>query len=185
MKKIIIMLAAAITSMAAMATEYTGKLTVTVNGVVSEAETTISVVDSADVYNFDLKNLVLVSEEGMQMGVGNISLHNIAGTTAYGYNNIKFNDKVVITEGNLEGVEFWMGPFLGDVPVILNADFNAQALSVNIDIDMMESLEQIIKVNFVGTTPAAPVGKKGDINGDGAVDIADVNACIDIVLGLD
>lgn len=182
MKKIIIMLAAAITSMAAMATDYTGKLTVTVNGVVSELETTISVVDSADVYNFDLKNLILESEEGMQMGVGNISLHNIAGTTTYGYNNIKFNDKVVITEGDLEGVEFWMGPFLGDVPVILNADFNAQVLSVNIDIDMMESLEQIIKVNFVGTTPA---GKKGDVNGDDVVDIADVNGVINIVLGVD
>lgn len=177
------MLAAAITSMAAMATDFTGKLTVTVNGVVTELETTIAVVDSADVYNFDLKNLVLVSEEGAVMGVGNISLHNIAGTTAYGYNNIKFNNKVVITDGDLEGVEFWMGPFLGDVPVILNADFNEQALSVNIDIDMMESLEQIIKVNFVGTTPAVPAGKKGDVNNDNNVDVDDVNEVINIILG--
>ncbi len=177
------MLAAAVCSLAAMATDYTGKLTVTINDAVSEMETTISVADSAGVYNFDLKNFVLVAEDGNRMGVGNISLHNLAGNAAHGFTNIKFNDKVVITDGDLEGVDFWMGSMLGEVPVVLNADFNAQALSVNIDIDMMDTLEQIIKVNFVGTTPAQG-GIEGDVNGDGIVDLSDINICIDKVLGM-
>ncbi|MCQ2287565.1 MAG: dockerin type I domain-containing protein [Muribaculaceae bacterium] len=182
MKKIFVMLAAAACSLAAMATDYTGKLTVNVNDVVSEMETTISVDESAGVCNFDLKNFVLVAEDGNKMGVGNISLHNLAGNTAYGFTNIKFNDKVVITEGDLEEVDFWMGPILGEVPVVLNADFNAQALSVNIDIDMMDTLEQVIKVNFVGTAPAVP-GLKGDVNGDGTVDVSDVTTVINVMLG--
>lgn len=183
MKKVLVMLAAAACSLAAMATDFTGKLTVTVNDVTSEMETTISVADSADVYNFDLRNFILVAEDGNQMGVGNITLHNLAGNTACGYTNIKFNDKVVITEGDLEGVDFWMGPMLGDVPVVLNADFNAQAMSVNIDIDMMDTLEQIIKVNFVGTTPAPAPGVKGDVNGDNVVDVSDVTTVINVMLG--
>lgn len=184
MKKIIIMLAAAITSMAAMATEYTGKLTVSINGIGTSMETTIQAEVVNGKVNFDLKNFCLTSEDGV-IGVGNISIHELEGKQEYGFTNIKYNNNVNITEGDLPGVEFWMGPFLGEVPIVLDCDFNDTAMSVNIDIDMMESLEQIIKVNFVGTTPATPVGKKGDINGDGAVDIADVNACIDIVLGLD
>lgn len=183
MKKVLVMLAAAACSLATMATEYTGKLTVNVNDVISEMETTIQVNDSADVYNFDLKNFVLISEEGTQMGVGNITLHNLPGNNAFGFTNIKFNDKVVITDGDLEGVDFWMGSLLGDVPVILNADFNAQALSVNIDIDMMDTLEQIIKVNFVGTAPAQ-AGKLGDVNGDGDVDVTDSNIVTNVILGV-
>ena len=184
MKKVFVMLAAAACSIAAMATEYTGKLTVTINGISSEQETTISINEETGKYNLDLNNFILVSEE-TTMGVGNINLHGIQATNAYGFDNIKFNVNVQIAEGDLEGIEFWMGPFLGDVPCVMNADFNASALSVHIDIDMMETaLEQMILVDFVGIAPVAPAKPDPDVNGDGAVDVEDVSTVINSILGL-
>ncbi len=181
MKKVIILLAAAVCSLASMATDYTGKLTVSVNGVVTPMEATIQVTEVDGKINFDLNNFCLQSEDGV-IGVGNINLHGLEGETTCGYTNIKYNDNVSITEGNLEGVDFWMGPILGAVPVVMNCDYNEAAMSVNIDIDMMSTLEQVIKVNFVGTAPAQG-GITGDVNGDGAVDVSDVNSVINIMLG--
>ncbi|MDE7377959.1 MAG: calycin-like domain-containing protein, partial [Paraprevotella sp.] len=42
----------------------------------------------------------------------------------------------------------WIGPMLGDVPVVLVAEMTADKLHCLIDIDMMETLEQVIKVTF-------------------------------------
>lgn len=179
MKKVIIMLAAAVCSLAAMATEYTGKLTVSINGVGTSMETTILAAKESGKVNFDLKNFCLKSEDGI-IGIGNISLHNLNGTSECGYTNIKFDDKITISEGDLEGIDFWFGPALEEVPVVMNCDFNDTALSVNIDIDMVDSLGQVIKVNFVGTAPSI----KGDVNGDGGVDVSDVNAIINVILGI-
>lgn len=179
MKKVIIMLAAAVCSLASMAAEYTGKLTVSVNGVGASMETTIQAAKENGKVNFDLKNFCLKSEDGL-MGVGNISLHNLDGTDDCGYTNIKFDDKITIAEGDLEGIDFWIGPALEEVPIVMNCDFNDTALSVNIDIDMVDSLGQVIKVNFVGTAPSI----KGDVNGDGGVDVSDVNAIINVILGI-
>ena len=182
MKKVFVMLAAAACSIAAMATEYTGKLTVTINGISSEQETTISINEETGKYNLDLNNFILVSEE-TTMGVGNINLHGIEATSAYGLDNIKFNGNVQIAEGDLEGVEFWMGPFLGDVPFVMNADFNATALNVHIDIDMMETaLEQMILVDFFGVAPSTPAKPDTDVNGDGVTDVTDSNIVINKIL---
>lgn len=183
MKKVFVMLAAAACSLAAMATEYTGKLTVSINGVSASQETTISIDEESGKYNLDLNNFILVSEE-TTIGVGNINLHGIDATNEFGFNNIKFNGSVQIAEGDLEGIDFWMGPILGDVPLVMNADFNKSTLSVHIDIDMVETaLEQMILVDFVGNAPIAPAKPDPDVNGDGLVDVSDVNTVINSILG--
>lgn len=180
MKKVIIMLAAALCTLAAMATEFTGKLTVSINGVGGSQATAIQINEVDGKYNLDLNNFVLEAD-GETMGVGNINLHGLTATTAHGFNTIQFDGKIEIPAGDLEGVELWMGPFLGEVPIIMTADFNDKAMNVNIDIDMTATLEQIIKVNFVGCAPVQ-AGLKGDVNGDGNIDVNDINTVIDAIL---
>lgn len=186
MKKFIAMLVAAACTLGAMATEYTGKLGVTVNGEGGSQEATITINQVTDsTYDLVLKNFML-NIGGRTTAVGNIELNDINGETDFGYTTIKTDTAIVITEGDLEDIPLWLGPMLGEVPLKMTASFNDQVLSVNIAIDMMEAIGQIINVDFIGTNPEAapgPQGKKGDVTEDGEVDIADVNAVINIMLG--
>lgn len=176
---------AALVSFGAMATDYKGQLAVTINEdeVMMESSITVEKVGE-QTYDLVLKNFVM-ELAGTQMPVGNIELRNIEGTTAYGYTTLKVDQEVNITDGDLEGVAMWMGPMLGPVPIKMTAKLNEQVLSVNIDIDLMSLLEQVIKVNFIGTDPeaAGTTGMKGDLNDDQIVDISDVNGVINLMLG--
>ncbi len=173
------MLAAASCSLAAVATDYTGKLTVTINGVSTSQETTIQISDNDGKYDLDLNNFKLVDGDNT-IGVGNINIHGLEATTAYGFSTIQYSDSIQVTAGDDPTVDFWMGPYLSYVPVDITADFNDDVVSFNIDIDMSTSLGQIIEVTFVGV---APEGLRGDINEDGSVDISDVNTVTNIVIG--
>ncbi len=179
MKKVFIMLAAAACSLAAMATDYTGKLTVTINGESLYQEATIQISENEGKFDLDLNNFKMVSPE-TTIGVGNINIHGLEATNSYGFNNLQYSNNIQIAAGDDPSVDMWMGPMLGDVPIVMSADFNDQMVNFNIDIDMTESLQQVIEVNFVGVAPA---GKTGDINGDDIVDLSDVNTVINIVLG--
>lgn len=179
------MFVAALCTMGAMATDYKGRLAVDVNGVSNSQEANITILAETDTtYTLQLKNFIMVQGE-MKIGVGNIELNQIKATKEFGFTTLKVDQSVLITEGDDPTIALWMGPMLGEVPLVLNASFNDAFLSVNIDIDMQETLEQIIKVNFVGTDPNASSqpGVPGDITGDGSVDINDINKIINIMLG--
>ncbi|MBQ0115423.1 MAG: calycin-like domain-containing protein [Bacteroidales bacterium] len=178
MKKVLFMLVAAVCSLAATATDYTGRLTVAINGEGTQQGTTISINENGGKYDLSLNNFKLISGDDV-MGVGNISLTGVEATEAFGIKTIKFDAPIIITEGNDPEIT-WVGPLLEEVPLKLVADFDKSVLSVSIDIDMMESLEQIINVKFVGSAG----GLKGDMNDDNKIDIVDVNAIINKILGL-
>ncbi|MBO4870580.1 MAG: calycin-like domain-containing protein [Muribaculaceae bacterium] len=191
MKKIALFLTAALCSMAMMATEYAGKLTVNVNGeVISEQENVnISIVNNEDgTANLNLNNFVLgnTAEDGIP--VGNINLEKVPGVKACGFNAIAINQDLLITEGDLEGVVYWLGPDLQEVPIRLIALYNDTEVRVHIDIDMTETdLGQVIEVDFEtpGVDKPASSGVRGDLDGDGKVDVSDVNHVINIILDLE
>lgn len=182
MKKIITMLVAAVCTLGAMATEYAGKLGVSVNGEGMSQEATITINQQEDgSYTLLIKNFCLVTPE-TKLGIGNIELTNVAGSEEYGYTTMFLSKSILITEGDDPSVEMWFGPTLGEVPLEMSASFSEQILSVHIDIDMQSTLGQVIKVDFIGNNPAsAPV--RGDVTGNGNVDVADVNEVINIMLG--
>ena len=130
-------------------TTYTDNLVVSVNEESSEPqETNIIVTKNADgTYTLALNNFALGAGEDA-MGVGNIELTNIVATEENGIKTFTINQNITITEGDAEGVDMWIGPLLGEVPINLNGKMTADKLYCTIDIDMMESLEQIIKVTF-------------------------------------
>ena len=131
-------------------TTYTDDLTVTVNEESTEPQqTNILVTENADgTYTLSLKNFTLGAGEDA-LGVGNIELSGITATEENGIKTFHVNQIINISEGDAEGVDTWLGPMLGDVPIVLGAKMTAEKLYCIIDIDMMDTdLQQIINVVF-------------------------------------
>lgn len=129
--------------------EYTDNLVVTVDGESTEPQpATILFTDNGDgTCNFALNNFCLVAD-GSVAGVGNISLENLELTAKKGFSSFVFNGIINIKEGDDPNVSDWLGPMLGDVPLVLKGEVSDEKLYVTIDIDMQESIGQMIYVKF-------------------------------------
>ena len=135
----------------ATVTPYSNDLSVTINGECTPPQPTeIQLIDEKDgSTSLALNNFMLVSGEDA-MPVGNIYLTNVQRS---GENPMRLTttQKIAIMPGDLPGIDFWLGPMLGDVPVELNAEVADGKMTATIDIDMREALEQIIHVVFAPT----------------------------------
>ena len=160
---------------------YTEQLLVTINGETSEPQTAeITVVDNGNgTINFVLQNFFLSAGEE-QMPVGNVCVENIPVTTGTdGLQYFAFEGPITIQPGTIEGVDMWMGPMIGEIPLKLEGKMNEEKLFVTIDIDMQAMLQQVISVQL-GTDD---FGIKGDLNGDTKVDIADAVTVLNAMAG--
>lgn len=161
MKKFLLLFAVAACSLSALATDYTGTLTVSVNGVASSQPATITINENAgNTYNLVLKNFALKSGD-QTIPVGNIQIDSVAGATTSGVTMLYVDRSIKITAGSDSSVSSWLGPMLGAVPIKMSARFNASNLLVtSIDIDMKKMLGQTIAVLFenVGTHFQMPNG---------------------------
>ena len=142
-------------TLSAMATDYKGNLTVSINGEGSTQPATISIVENAGKYNLSILNFMLGEGESV-LPVGNIVIENVTGAVAGNLTTLYVNKNITIQKGNVAGIadDAWLGPMLGEVPVKMSSSFNTNGfLGVNIDIDMVSTLGQVIKVTFenVGT----------------------------------
>lgn len=135
----------------ATVTPYSNDLSVTINGECTPPQPTeIQLIDEKDgSTSLALNNFMLVSGEDA-MPVGNIYLTNVQRS---GENPMRLTttQKIAIMPGDLPGIDFWLGPMLGDVPVELNAEVADRKMTATIDIDMQEALGQIIHVVFAPT----------------------------------
>lgn len=170
---------------------YTETLVVTINGSSTEPEPkTISVTRADNTISFTVENLILISEDGDEMPVGSIALNGLALTNKGSYDEFSFNGNVVISAGNKEGIEEdgWLGPMLGEVPLVLRGKINDNKLYVTIDIDMMESLTQIIYVkigeDFASSVSVVDVAKKVKEMKEGKATKADVEGVVNSVLNI-
>ena len=131
------------------AQNYDEKLVVTINGESTDSIPASIIVEQREdgKINFVLKNFMLVAGEDV-MPVGNISLEGVDVVQEEGYKAISTNQTITIQPGDTTDIpaEGWIGPFLGEVPILLNGKLNDTNLYCTIDIDMTESLEQVINV---------------------------------------
>lgn len=184
MNKVFTLMAAAVFSLAAMATDYSGKISVSINGEGTTQDATISVDQNEDgTYKLSINNFML-DNDGSLMGVGNIVLDDMKGYTINGVTTIVADQKITIAEGDDPNISFWLGPLLGEVPIIMAAQFDETDAKVDIDIDMSDPdlLGQFINVKFI-TQEEGSTGIYGDVNGDGEVTASDVTAIYNIILG--
>lgn len=155
MRKLSTLFCAVLMTLSAMATDYKGNLTVSINGEGSTQPATISIVENAGKYNLSILNFMLDEGESV-LPVGNIVIENVTGAVAGNLTTLYVNKNITIQKGNAAGIadDAWLGPMLGEVPVKMSSSFNTNGfLGVNIDIDMVSTLGQVIKVTFenVGT----------------------------------
>ena len=138
MKKIFTLIALAASTVAAMATDYTDRLSVVINGAATApaAVNTISVVEEGAGYTLTLKNFELTLG-GVPMSVGTIVVPNVSGTAADGSTVLKSAQAINIVPGDATPTGgFWMGPSLGDVPVDIVAEMTADHLYAIITINL-------------------------------------------------
>lgn len=148
MKKTLLSLALALLSSLSMsANEYTDKLVVTVNGLSTQQNATISVDKNDDgTYNFNLKNFMLKAGE-QTMSIGNITLNNLKAAKSNKGDVVTFNDSIKIENGDDPTIT-WVGPSLPKIPLKLKLLVNEEKLYTLIDIDMQKTLGQTIHVTF-------------------------------------
>lgn len=153
MRKLSTLFCAVLMTLSAMATDYKGNLTVSINGEGSTQPATISIVENAGKYNLSILNFMLDEGESV-LPVGNIVIDHVPGAVNGGLTTLCTNQEIQIPAGNVEGVaeDEWLGPLLGNVPVEMNARFTAEYVVTDIHINMVE-LDQVIDVKFenVGT----------------------------------
>ena len=150
MRKLSTLFCAVLMTLSAMATDYKGNLTVSINGEGSTQPATISIVENAGKYNLSILNFLLGEGESV-LPVGNIVIENVTGAVAGNLTTLYVNKNITIQKGNVAGIpdDAWLGPMLGEVPVKMSSSFNTNGfLGVNIDIDMVSTLGQVIKVTF-------------------------------------
>lgn len=176
MKKTLLTLSlslAALCGMAQTQTNYNEKLVVTINENASDSiPAAITVTDNNDgTCDFSLKNFVLIDGEDA-MAVGNIDLKGVKMETADGVSTISTTQTIEIQAGDDPTVaeDEWLGPMLGEVPIVLTGKLTPKALYVNIDIDMSGTLGQIINVvvgkekNIVAGIAGVKVAPKAQTN---------------------
>lgn len=150
MKRIFTLMALAVASLGAMATDYTDKLEVTVNGESTTQSATISATQNeSGYYDLSLKNFALVAGEDV-LPIGTIDMKGAeAVDLGDGRTLLTYNGIVPITAGDDPNVEMWIGPtMIGEVPVDMTGELRDGKLYVVIDIDLSASLQQVIKVVF-------------------------------------
>lgn len=151
MKKTLLLAAFGIFSLAGFAQTsktYTDDLVVSIDGVSAPAQkSNIEFVNNENgTCDFVLKNFCLGEGEDV-LYVGNIELKNVELVSGESYNTFETKQIINILPGDDSSKE-WFGPMLGEVPIDMQGKINEEQLYCTIDIDMMSTLQQIIKVTF-------------------------------------
>lgn len=140
---------------------FTNTLKVTVDGLETSQEATVKVEILEDnLINFVLPNFALGTGDDA-VAVGNIEINNLYLRDKGLYDSFTYNANLTIKPGDTPGVTEWLGPELGNLPLALTGKMSDTDLFVNIDLNLMETLGQIVGVQF-GTdfAPAKATGEK-------------------------
>ena len=82
--------------------------------------------------NFNLKNFIL-SDGTNQMYVGNVAVPNLEIDNQ---GNFSYDGIIQIAAGDKEGVDMWMGPSLGDIPLTLEGTIKDEYFYVHLNINI-------------------------------------------------
>ena len=149
MKKIFTLIAAIATTLNVLATDYTGTLTVNVNGEGGSQDATVSITENSGKYTLSIDNFML----GEDTPVGKIVVADLAGTTKDGVTTIHTSQTIMMEAGSDPNIpeDEWLGMMLnelGGVPILMAANFDGKNMFTSISIDMTNTLGQMIDVTF-------------------------------------
>lgn len=144
MKKFFSFIAVLFTSVAAMATDYTCPLVVSVGDTDTDGGTiSVSVTEqSSGLYTLSLKNFVLAS-----MPIGTITMENVSAQSCGVVTALSTQQTITIANGDDTSVPMWLGPNLGEVPIKLYGEIKGDALNAILSINM-SSLGGVVGVKL-------------------------------------
>lgn len=142
MKKLFTIMALALCSLASIADEYTCPYKVLVTGLNPvTGEMTVNVdKQSNNKYTLSIKNFAL----NAAMKVGNIVVNDVDGLICGNTTALSTQQVIQITSGD-GNAEDWMGPTLGDVPILMKAEICNNKLNAILNIDMSK-MQQNVRV---------------------------------------
>ncbi len=149
MKKIFTLIAAIATTLNVLATDYTGTLTVSVNGEGGSQDATVSITENSGKYTLSIDNFML----GEDTPVGKIEVKDLTGTTKDGVTTLRTSQTIMMEAGSDPTIpeDEWLGLMLnemGGVPILMAANFDGNNMFTSISIDMTSTLGQLIDVTF-------------------------------------
>lgn len=152
---------------------YTEDLVVTINEETTPTQQAVIevVFQENGTMNLTLKNFILQNANPQtgdvdQLPVGNIVVQDVALTDAEGYKTFGGTQTIVMADGDPELSPFWIGPAIGAIDIVYQGQINDEHLYTTIDIDLSQTLGQIVSV-CLGHPLAGAQGDKYQIdNGD-------------------
>ena len=134
MKKLFTLVAFALSTLSMMAEDYSCPLLVVVEGESQpKATQTVSVTQQKDgKYSLSLKNFKMGS-----IPVGNIEVNDVDAMTCGTTICLSTQQTIHITAGDDASVK-WMGPGLGDVPILLKGELNGGTFNAILSISMVD-----------------------------------------------
>jgi len=137
MKKLFTLVAFALSAMSMSAKDYTCPLTVTVSGTPMPCDPTTVSVDKQDngKYTLRLTNFSLMGA----INVGTIEVKDVDAVEYANKNTIISTQQTIhIAAGTTEGVDptTWLGPQLGDVPILLKGELKGDSFNAVLNINM-------------------------------------------------
>ena len=155
MKKLFTSVALALALMSASAENYTCPLAVNISGSVDMpvGDVTVSVTKQDNgKYTMDLKNFAMGD-----MGVGNIHIENVEATECGNVTALEAQQTIQITQGDDASVEDWMGPGLGDLPILLKGQLKGGNFNAILNIPLAGNMIVGVKLgndaNLMGQLP--------------------------------
>ena len=150
MKKILLSICCCLMAVAAYAQSYTENITVDVNdNVADQGKKTIEVKRNGDgTCDFTLPNFIM-ADATSEVPVGTIHLAGVKMEQKDGYVALAANQNITIQPGNDPnlGASDWMGPMLGEVPIVLNGKLTDEHLNATINIDFaILNMKIIVKI---------------------------------------
>ena len=140
MKKLFTIMALALCSLASIADEYTCPYKVLVTGLDPvTGEMTVNVdKQSNNKYTLSIKNFAL----NAAMKVGNIVVNDVDGLVCGNTTALSTQQVIQITSGD-GNAEEWMGPTLGNVPILMKAEICNNKLNAILNIDMSKMQQNV------------------------------------------
>lgn len=145
MKKFSTLLLVAMTAIVASATDYDVPLKVTVNGVSTEQKSVFSVNENDGLYDITLEEFH-AAECRCPHARGQCRYQGIKPYREGNTTLLIANNTVSITPGDDPNVTFWMASLLPPVNIDLRGKIEGEQLRCFIDIDLTESMGQVIQV---------------------------------------
>lgn len=181
-------------------TDYVGTYSVTSGGYTRQNQTVTVTQTGTDIYDVTVHNFTVVLMGEVHV-VGDVTFYSMIGTTdADGYTTVSGNTKLQLSD--LVDMEE-LGDMFGDIvamfgaqqyPITFNGRFNYKYLTAQMSttvvisiMDIFELLNETVNITFSGESDEEPpvVYARGDVNGDGIIDIMDVNTLVNIILEKD